>query len=74
MHIIVQCEKCQISMPQGGFATRHNSTKCLEMQLANKNSTITELEARMKHMKGRLDYYEYVMEKIIKGENLQLNI
>jgi hypothetical protein len=63
-----------MSMPQGEFAMSHNSTKCLEMQLANKNSTISELEARMKQMKGRLDYYEYVMDKIIKGENLQLNI
>lgn len=42
--------------------------------MAKKDETISQLESRMKSMKGRLDYFEFLMDKVIKGENVPLNI
>lgn len=74
MHIIVNCEKCNLTLPQCDFQKKHNLNLCLEAQLESKNTVICNLEGKVKIMKTKLDYYESVMEKIIKGECLQLNI
>ena len=70
---MVTCEKCQLALIQADFSSTHNSNSCLERQLANKSAIVTELESRMKLMKDRLDYYEFVMERIVRGENLPLS-
>jgi hypothetical protein len=57
MHIIVNCEKCGMTLPQCDFQLNHNLNMCLEAQLERKNGTICELEGKVKQMKTRLDYY-----------------
>ena len=72
-YIVVSCSKCELKLPQADFKHQHTEVHCLELQLQAKTMHIDKLEESVERLKGRLNQYESLMEKIIKGENLQLS-